>query len=202
MDKRKDGLSGIPAKVIAALIGGIREDSKSVSVNGGVYELKGGHVYWEGEKLWSKEAVRVAWRDMDKWARLYAEAAPIDILLPTDMIIFRPIEAEAFAKSKLLLPDQAKKSSMSIGQVYKEMPLQGIVVALGPGYMTDTGILKPLGCGIGDHILLRVGSGLISDFLFEGVLYYWTRSSELLGVSGMMYRDYLAANYDLRFTKL
>lgn len=193
-------LNLIPDDLIYVMIRAIRENSKELLDRGITYDIKNDGFYVDGTLIYDKEAVRVAWSGMSMIRKLKAEALPIPFSPPSDIIILRPIDSEAFHKSKLLIPDTANKVKQSLPDFYKEMPLQGIVVAVGPGFMTDSGNIRPVGCEVGDHVLLRVGSGLISDFLFMGGFYYWTRSSELLGVCPVEYGEYLNS-YSLKFSK-
>lgn len=129
-------------------------------------------------------------------ARLIYEAGYVAFEPLADQVIIRPIDSEGFKKTKLHLPATAQKQSLS--QLYKEMPLQGIVVAVGPGWITDGGFTRSPGVNVGDHVVID-GNTMISDFLFDGVLYYRVRSGGIIGI----YRDpSIFDKYDLEFSNV
>jgi len=65
-----------------------------------------------------------------------------------DRVIVRPIEEQDQKKGGIIIPDTAK-----------EKPVQGEVVAVGPGQLNDDGKKVPLEVKIGDRILYGKYSG-------------------------------------------
>jgi len=59
-----------------------------------------------------------------------------------DRVIVRPIENQEQKKGGIIIPDTAK-----------EKPVQGEIVAVGPGKLSDDGKKVPLEVKIGDRIL-------------------------------------------------
>lgn len=67
-----------------------------------------------------------------------------------------------------------------IPEAAKEKPTHGLVIAVGPGRITDKGVLIPTTIKIGDKILFGKYSG--SDTKFEGTELLIVREEEILGV--------------------
>jgi len=65
-----------------------------------------------------------------------------------DRVLVRPIEEQELKKGSIIIPDTAK-----------EKPVQGEVVAIGPGKPNDDGKKVPLEVKIGDRILYGKYSG-------------------------------------------
>ena len=65
-----------------------------------------------------------------------------------DRLIVRPAEAEEKTKSGIIIPDSAK-----------EKPVQGEVLAAGPGKYDEAGKLTPMGVKVGDFVLYGKYSG-------------------------------------------
>jgi len=65
-----------------------------------------------------------------------------------DRVLVRPIEETEKKKGSIIIPDTAK-----------EKPVQGEVVAVGPGKLNDDGKKVPLEVKIGDRILYGKYSG-------------------------------------------
>ncbi len=76
-----------------------------------------------------------------------------------DRLIVRPAEAEEVTKSGIIIPDSAK-----------EKPVQGEVLAAGPGKLDDTGKLAPMGVKVGDTVLYGKYSGTEVSLDNEDVL--------------------------------
>lgn len=60
-----------------------------------------------------------------------------------DNIVVKPLNQEEVTKSGIVLPDT----------VDKEKPMQGEVVAVGPGRRQDNGQIAPVGVAVGDTVL-------------------------------------------------
>jgi len=65
-----------------------------------------------------------------------------------DRVLVRPIEEQEQKKGSIIIPDTAK-----------EKPVQGEVIAVGPGKLNDDGKKVPLEVKIGDRILYGKYSG-------------------------------------------
>jgi len=65
-----------------------------------------------------------------------------------DRVLVRPIEEQEQKKGRIIIPDTAK-----------EKPVQGEVIAAGPGKINDDGKKVPLEVRIGDRILYGKYSG-------------------------------------------
>ncbi|MCF8304814.1 MAG: co-chaperone GroES [Ignavibacteriales bacterium] len=86
-----------------------------------------------------------------------------------DRIIVKPKEAEETTKSGLYLPDTAK-----------EKPIEGTVVAAGPGKTTDEGKFIALEIKVGDVVLYGKYSG--TEVKVDGVDYLIMRESDVYGI--------------------
>ena len=84
-----------------------------------------------------------------------------------DRLIVRPDEAEETTESGIILPDSAQ-----------EKPMQGEVIAAGPGRLNDSGELTPLEVKKGDKVVYGKFSG--TNIEFEGDDVVILRESELL----------------------
>ena len=60
-------------------------------------------------------------------------------------LFIEPLTEEAVTKSGIVLPDTAEK----------EKPMQGTVVAVGPGKLNDKGERVPMSVKIGDRVLFK-----------------------------------------------
>lgn len=146
-------------------------------------DRKKGMFWYADVWMFTDDEVRISWKKFNPIQRLRAEAGELPFNPVSDRIILRAIDMGAFTKTKLQLLSNTKESQ-SVFSVYKEMPLQGIVVAVGPGFFTESGNIRPLGVEVGDHVVLEMGAHL-ADFVFDGVLYYHTRASTILGKFGV-----------------
>jgi len=86
-----------------------------------------------------------------------------------DRIVVKPIEAETQTASGLYLPETAK-----------ERPVQGTVVAIGPGKKLDSGERAPMNVKKGDVVVYSRYAG--SEVEIKGAEHLIMRESELLGV--------------------
>ena len=76
-----------------------------------------------------------------------------------DRLIVRPAQAEEVTKGGIILPDTAK-----------EKPVQGEVLAAGPGKLDEAGKLSPMGVKVGDSVLYGKYSGTEISLDGEDVL--------------------------------
>ncbi len=76
-----------------------------------------------------------------------------------DRLIVRPAKPEEVTKGGIILPDTAK-----------EKPVQGEVLACGPGKYDESGKLTPIGVKVGDKVLYGKYSGTEISLDGEDVL--------------------------------
>ena len=88
-----------------------------------------------------------------------------------DRVLVKPIEAEARTESGLYLPESSK-----------ERPIQGEVVATGPGKLLDNGKRATLSVKTGDRVVYGKYAG--SEVEIKGDKHLILRETELLGVVG------------------
>ena len=88
-----------------------------------------------------------------------------------DRVIIKPSEAEEKTKGGIILPDTAK-----------EKPIEGTVVAAGPGKVTDDGKTVKLGVKVGDKVLYGKYSG--TEVTVEGEEYLIMRESDIFAIVG------------------
>ena len=86
-----------------------------------------------------------------------------------DRVAVKRVEEEQRTKCGLIIPDTAK-----------EKPMQGEVLAVGPGARNEDGDLIPMGVQVGDRVLFGKWSGTEVKIDDEEVLIM--KESDLLGV--------------------
>jgi chaperonin GroES len=86
-----------------------------------------------------------------------------------DRVIVKPSNAEEKTKGGIILPDTAK-----------EKPIEGIIVATGPGKMKDDGNPISMHVKVGDKILYGKYSG--TEVKIEDEEYLIMRESDIFGV--------------------
>jgi chaperonin GroES len=86
-----------------------------------------------------------------------------------DRVAVKRVEEEQRTKGGLIIPDTAK-----------EKPMQGEVLAVGPGARGEDGKLVPMGVSVGDRVLFGKWSGTEVKIDDEEVLIM--KESDLLGV--------------------
>jgi chaperonin GroES len=86
-----------------------------------------------------------------------------------DRILVRRLEEEETKRGGIIIPDTAK-----------EKPMEGEVVAVGPGRVTDDGKRIPLEVRKGDRILIGKYSG--TEVKIEGDEYVIVREDDILAV--------------------
>jgi len=97
--------------------------------------------------------------------------AKINLKPLADRVIIKPSEAEEKTKGGIILPDTAK-----------EKPIEGTVVAIGPGKTSDDGkIVKPE-VKVGDKVLYGKYSG--TEVSVEGEEYLIMRESDIFAIIG------------------
>ena len=88
-----------------------------------------------------------------------------------DRVIIKPSEAEETTKGGIILPDTAK-----------EKPIEGTVVAAGPGKVTDDGKTVKMGVKVGDKVLYGKYSG--TEITVEGEELLIMRESDIFAIVG------------------
>ncbi|MGZ6317437.1 MAG: co-chaperone GroES [Anaerolineales bacterium] len=86
-----------------------------------------------------------------------------------DRVLVRRIEAEEKTRGGIIIPDTAK-----------EKPVEGEVLAVGPGSCGDDGRLHPLGVRAGDRVLFGKWSG--AEVVIEGEERVIMKESDILGI--------------------
>src|SRR5689334_9666541 len=86
-----------------------------------------------------------------------------------DRLLVRRIESDEKTRGGIIIPDTAK-----------EKPMEGEVVAAGPGARGDDGRLQPLDIKPGDRVLFGKWSG--TEIKLDGTEYVILKESDVLGV--------------------
>jgi chaperonin GroES len=86
-----------------------------------------------------------------------------------DRVLVRRVEAEEKTPGGILIPDTAK-----------EKPIEGEVLAVGPGARDETGRIIPLDVKVGDRVLFGKWAG--TDVLISGEERLILKESDILGV--------------------
>lgn len=86
-----------------------------------------------------------------------------------DRVIVKPKEAEETTKGGIILPDTAK-----------EKPVEGTIVAVGGGKITDDGKVVALSVKVGDIVLYGKYSG--TEVKIDGEEYLIMRESDVYGI--------------------
>jgi len=86
-----------------------------------------------------------------------------------DRVIVKPMEAEEVTKGGIILPDTAK-----------EKPIEGTIVAVGSGKITDDGKTIALTVKVGDKVLYGKYSG--TEITIEGDEYLIMRESDIFAI--------------------
>ena len=86
-----------------------------------------------------------------------------------DRVLIRRIEEEEKTKGGIIIPDTAK-----------EKPMEGEVIAAGPGSRDDDGKLHPVDVKVGDRVLFGKWSG--TEIKIDGEDYVVAKESDIMGV--------------------
>lgn len=92
--------------------------------------------------------------------------ADINLNPLSDRVIVKPMEAEEKTKGGIILPDTAK-----------EKPIEGTVVAVGPGKVSDDGKKVEMTVKVGDKVLYGKYSG--TEVTVDNVDYLIMRESDI-----------------------
>jgi len=86
-----------------------------------------------------------------------------------DRIIVKRLEEETKTKGGIIIPDSAK-----------EKPIEGKIIAVGKGKVTDDGKVLPLDVKVGDKVLFSKYGG--TEVKIDGEEYLIMREDDILGV--------------------
>jgi len=86
-----------------------------------------------------------------------------------DRVVVKPMEAEEKTKGGIILPDTAK-----------EKPVEGTVVAAGPGKKSDDGKLMEMEVKVGNKVLYGKYSG--TEVTIDGEEYLIMRESDIFAI--------------------
>lgn len=89
----------------------------------------------------------------------------------SDRILVKRIDSEEKTKGGIIIPDSAK-----------EKPLEGEVVAVGPGRTFDNGQMKPMSVKMSDRILFAKYAE--TEVKLEGQSFLLLREDDVLGILG------------------
>ena len=86
-----------------------------------------------------------------------------------DRVLIRPVGQEEKTRGGIFIPDTAQ-----------EKPMEGEIVAVGPGTRTEDGILRPLDVKTRDRVLFAKWSG--ADIKIDGEELMIMKEADLMGV--------------------
>ena len=86
-----------------------------------------------------------------------------------DRVVVKRVEEEGKTKGGIIIPDTAK-----------EKPMEGEIVAVGPGARDEKGTLVPLDVKKGDHILFGKWSG--TEIKLDGEDLLIMKESDIMGI--------------------
>jgi len=86
-----------------------------------------------------------------------------------DRVVVKRVEEETKTRGGIIIPDTAK-----------EKPMQGEVIAVGPGARNDKGEITPLDVKVGDRILFGKWSG--TEVKLDGEELLIMKESDIMGV--------------------
>jgi chaperonin GroES len=86
-----------------------------------------------------------------------------------DRVVIRRLEQESKSPGGIIIPDTAK-----------EKPMEGEVIAVGPGARSDDGKIHALDVKAGDRVLFGKWSG--TEVKLDGVEYIIMKESDIMGV--------------------
>ena len=91
---------------------------------------------------------------------------------------FRPLHDRVVVK--LVAEEEKTKGGIIIPDTAKEKPMEGEIVAVGPGARDEKGALVPLDVKAGDRILFGKWSG--TEIKLDGVEYLIMKESDIMGI--------------------
>lgn len=100
-----------------------------------------------------------------------ASATKLQIKPLADRVVIKKLEAEEKTAGGIVLPDSAK-----------EKPMQGEILAVGPGKYDEKGNRQPMEVKVGDKVLFAKYSG--TEVKIDGVEYLILAERDILAVMG------------------
>ncbi len=88
-----------------------------------------------------------------------------------DRVVVRRLDGEEKTAGGIIIPDTAK-----------EKPMEGEIVAVGPGARDENGKVQPLDVKAGDRVLFGKWSG--TEVKLDGVELLIMKESDIMGVTG------------------
>lgn len=86
-----------------------------------------------------------------------------------DRVLVQPMKEDEVTKSGIIIPDSAK-----------EKPVEGSVVAVGPGKTKEDGTLVPISVKVGDKVIYGKYAG--TELKYDNEDYLLLREDDLLGI--------------------
>ncbi len=86
-----------------------------------------------------------------------------------DRVVVKPVEEEEVKQGSIIIPDTAK-----------EKPMQGTIVAIGPGKISDNGAKIEMSVKVGDKVLYGKYSG--TEVTVDGEDYLIMRESDIFAI--------------------
>mgnify|MGYP003958003659 FL=1 len=86
-----------------------------------------------------------------------------------DRVLVKPVEEEEQVRGGIIIPDTAK-----------EKPMQGEIVAVGPGKVAEDGTLLPMNVATGQVVLYGKYAG--TDVKIDGAEYLIMSESDIFGI--------------------
>jgi len=86
-----------------------------------------------------------------------------------DRVLLRPVEGEEKTRGGIIIPDTVK-----------EKPMEGVVVAVGPGARDEKGVIVALDVKAGDRVLFGKWSG--TEVKIDGEELLIVKESDIMGV--------------------
>jgi chaperonin GroES len=86
-----------------------------------------------------------------------------------DRVLVSRLEGKETTKGGIIIPDTAK-----------EKPMEGKVVAVGTGYHTEDGKVRPLAVTAGDTVVFNKWSG--TEITIDGTEYLVMKESDIMGI--------------------
>jgi chaperonin GroES len=86
-----------------------------------------------------------------------------------DRVLIKRLDAKEMVRGGIIIPDSAK-----------EKPMEGEVIAVGPGKLDETGKLMPMSVKAGDKVLVGKYAG--TEIKIDEVEHIIVREDEVLGI--------------------
>jgi chaperonin GroES len=102
-------------------------------------------------------------------AEKYKERDPMKFRPLHDRVVVRRVEEDTKTKGGIIIPDTAQ-----------EKPMQGEIIAVGPGGRDEAGKLIPIDVKVGDVVLFGKWSG--TEVKLDNVEYLIMKESDIMGV--------------------